>query len=240
MRVVPAIDIIDGKCVRLTQGDFGKKKVYREDPVEVALEFQDADLDCLHLVDLDGAREGHVVNWEVIRDIQEKTALSVDFGGGVKTEAEVEQLLELGVHQINVGSLAVKEPDTFSKWLKKYGTENFILSADVKNGNVAINGWLEDTKFRLFDLVERFESEGLEFLTCTDISTDGMMEGHNIGLYKKLINRFPKLKVVASGGVSSLHDLEELKYTKVYGVIIGKAIYEGKIKLEELKAFQNS
>jgi phosphoribosylformimino-5-aminoimidazole carboxamide ribotide isomerase len=240
MRVVPAIDIIDGKCVRLTQGDFGKKKVYREDPVEVALEFQDADLDCLHLVDLDGAREGHVVNWEVIRDIQEKTALSVDFGGGVKTEAEVEQLLELGVHQINVGSLAVKEPDTFSKWLKKYGTENFILSADVKNGNVAINGWLEDTKFRLFDLVERFESEGLEFLTCTDISTDGMMEGPNIGLYKKLINRFPKLKVVASGGVSSLHDLEELKYTKVYGVIIGKAIYEGKIKLEELKAFQNS
>jgi phosphoribosylformimino-5-aminoimidazole carboxamide ribotide isomerase len=124
--------------------------------------------------------------------------------------------------------------------LKKYGTENFILSADVKNGNVAINGWLEDTKFRLFDLVERFESEGLEFLTCTDISTDGMMEGPNIGLYKKLINRFPKLKVVASGGVSSLHDLEELKYTKVYGVIIGKAIYEGKIKLEELKAFQNS
>ncbi|MBN8650314.1 MAG: 1-(5-phosphoribosyl)-5-[(5-phosphoribosylamino)methylideneamino]imidazole-4-carboxamide isomerase [Cytophagales bacterium] len=240
MRVVPAIDIIDGKCVRLTQGDFGKKKVYREDPVEVALEFQDADLDCLHLVDLDGAREGHVVNWEVIRDIQEKTALSVDFGGGVKTEAEVEQLLELGVHQINVGSLAVKEPDTFSKWLKKYGTENFILSADVKNGNVAINGWLEDTKFRLFDLVERFESEGLEFLTCTDISTDGMMEGPNIGLYKKLIKRFPKLKVVASGGVSSLHDLEELKYTKVYGVIIGKAIYEGKIKLEELKAFQNS
>lgn len=240
MRVVPAIDIIDGKCVRLTQGDYGKKKVYREDPVEVALEFQDADLDCLHLVDLDGARKGHVVNWEVIRDIQEKTALSVDFGGGVKTEAEVEQLLDLGVHQINVGSLAVKDPDTFSKWLRKYGSENFILSADVKNGNVAINGWLEDTQFRLFDIVERFESEGLEFLTCTDISTDGMLEGPNIGLYKKLIKRFPKLKVVASGGVSSLHDLEELKYAKVYGVIIGKAIYEGKIKLEELKAFQNS
>lgn len=182
MRIIPAIDIIDGKCVRLTQGDYGKKKVYREDPVEVALEFQDADLDCLHLVDLDGAREGRVVNWEVIRDIHEKTALSVDFGGGVKTEAEVEQLLDLGVHQINIGSMAVKDPETFSKWLKKYGTENFVLSADVKNGNVAINGWLEDTKFRLFDLVERFESEGLEFLTCTDISTDGMLEGPNIGL----------------------------------------------------------
>ncbi|MCE7864438.1 MAG: 1-(5-phosphoribosyl)-5-[(5-phosphoribosylamino)methylideneamino]imidazole-4-carboxamide isomerase [Bacteroidetes bacterium CHB5] len=238
MRIIPAIDIIDGKCVRLTQGDFGKKKVYREDPVEVALEFQDADLDCLHLVDLDGARKGHVVNWEVIRDIQEKTALSVDFGGGVKTEAEVEQLLDLGVHQINIGSMAVTDPETFSKWLKKYGTENFVLSADVKNGNVSINGWLEDTQFRLFDLVSRFEAEGLEFLTCTDISTDGMLEGPNIGLYKKLINKFPKLKVVASGGVSSLHDLEELKYAKVYGVIIGKAIYEGKIKLEELKAFQ--
>jgi phosphoribosylformimino-5-aminoimidazole carboxamide ribotide isomerase len=240
MRIIPAIDIIDGKCVRLTQGDYGKKKVYREDPVEVALEFQDADLDCLHLVDLDGAREGHVVNWEVIRDIQEKTALSVDFGGGVKTEAEVEQLLDLGVHQINIGSMAVKEPETFSKWLKKYGTENFVLSADVKNGNVAINGWLEDTKFRLFDLVSRFESEGLEYLTCTDITTDGMLEGPNIGLYKKLINKFPKLKVVASGGVSSIEDLKELKYTKVYGVIIGKAIYEGKLKLEELKIFQNS
>ncbi|MBX2896223.1 MAG: 1-(5-phosphoribosyl)-5-[(5-phosphoribosylamino)methylideneamino]imidazole-4-carboxamide isomerase [Cyclobacteriaceae bacterium] len=240
MRIIPAIDIIDGKCVRLTQGDYGKKKVYREDPVEVALEFQDADLDCLHLVDLDGARVGHVVNWEVIRDIQEKTALSVDFGGGVKTEAEVEQLLDLGVHQINIGSMAVKEPETFSKWLKKYGTENFVLSADVKNGNVAINGWLEDTKFRLFDLVSRFEAEGLEYLTCTDISTDGMLEGPNIGLYKKLINKFPKLKVVASGGVSNLHDLEELKYAKVYGVIIGKAIYEGKIRLEDLKAFQNS
>lgn len=240
MRIIPAIDIIDGKCVRLTQGDYGKKKVYREDPVEVALEFQDADLDCLHLVDLDGAREGRVVNWEVIRDIHEKTALSVDFGGGVKTEAEVEQLLDLGVHQINIGSMAVKDPETFSKWLKKYGTENFVLSADVKNGNVAINGWLEDTKFRLFDLVERFESEGLEFLTCTDISTDGMLEGPNIGLYKKLINRFPKLKIVASGGVSSIEDLKELKYTKVYGVIIGKAIYEGKLKLDELKNFQNS
>ncbi|MBN8578251.1 MAG: 1-(5-phosphoribosyl)-5-[(5-phosphoribosylamino)methylideneamino]imidazole-4-carboxamide isomerase [Cyclobacteriaceae bacterium] len=240
MRIIPAIDIIDGKCVRLTQGDFGKKKIYREDPVEVALEFQDADLDCLHLVDLDGAREGHVVNWDVVREIQEKTALSVDFGGGVKTESEVEQLLELGVHQINVGSLAVKDPDTFSKWLKKFGTENFILSADVKGENVAINGWLEDSKFRLFDLVSRFEQEGLEYLTCTDIETDGTLNGPNIGLYKKLIKRFPALKVVASGGVANLDDLKELKYAKVYAVIIGKAIYEGKIKLDDLKAFQNS
>jgi phosphoribosylformimino-5-aminoimidazole carboxamide ribotide isomerase len=240
MRIIPAIDIIDGKCVRLTQGDYGKKKVYREDPVEVALEFQDADLDCLHLVDLDGAKKGKVVNWKVISEIQEKTALSVDFGGGVKTEEEVEQLLDLGVHQINIGSLAVKEPDVFSEWLKKYGPENFVLSADVKGDYISINGWLEDTSLRLFDLVEKFEDLGLEFLTCTDIGTDGMMQGPNIGLYKKLVKRFPNIKIVASGGVSSIDDLHELKYSKVYGVIIGKAIYEGHIKLEELKKFQNS
>lgn len=240
MRIIPAIDIIEGKCVRLTQGDFKKQKVYREDPVEVALEFQEADLDCLHLVDLDGAKKGKVVNWDVIREIQEKTALSVDFGGGVKTEEEVEQLLDLGVHQINIGSLAVKEPELFSEWLKKYGPDNFVLSADVKGENISINGWLEDTKFRLYDLVDRFAQEGLEFLTCTDIGSDGTLEGPNLGLYKKLVSRYPGVKVVASGGVSSLDDLRELRYAKVYGVIIGKAIYEGKIKLEELKAFQNS
>lgn len=240
MRIIPAIDIIDGKCVRLTQGDFKKKKVYREDPVEVALEFQEADLDCLHLVDLDGAKKGKVVNWDVIREIQERTALSVDFGGGVKTEEEVEQLLDLGVHQINIGSLAVKEPEKFSDWLKKYGPENFVLSADVKGEHVSINGWLEETKFRLFDLVDQFEKQGLEFLTCTDIGTDGTLAGPNLGLYKKLVNRYPTVKIVASGGVSSMDDLRELKYARVYGVIIGKAIYEGKIKLEELKAFQNS
>ncbi len=240
MRIIPAIDIIDGKCVRLTQGDYGKKKVYREDPVEVALEFQDADLDCLHLVDLDGAKKGKVVNWDVVREIQEKTALSVDFGGGVKTEAEVEQLLELGVHQINIGSLAVKEPDIFSDWLKKYGAENFVLSADVKGDYISINGWLEETSLRLFDLVSKYENLGLEFLTCTDIGTDGMMQGPNIGLYKKLVKRYPNIKIVASGGVSSIDDLHELKYAKVYGAIIGKAIYEGHLKLEELKAFQNS
>lgn len=240
MRVIPAIDIIDGKCVRLTQGDFGKKKIFRDDPVEVAQEFENADLDCLHLVDLDGARKGKVVNWKVIRDIHEKTALSVDFGGGVKTEEEVEQLLDLGVHQINVGSLAVKEPDVFLGWLKKYGSENFVLSADVKGELVSINGWLEESKFRLFDFVNKFEQEGLEYLSCTDITTDGTLNGPNIGLYKKLVNRFPTLKIIASGGVSSMDDLRELKYTKVFGAIIGMALYEGKINLSELKAFQNS
>ncbi len=240
MKIIPAIDIIDGKCVRLTQGDFSKMKIYREDPVEVAKEFEAADLECLHLVDLDGAKKGKVVNWDVIREIQEETALSVDFGGGVKTDEEVERLLDFGVHQINVGSMAVKEPEKFTSWLKKFGAENFVLSADVKGENVAINGWLEDTTFRLFDLVSDFTKEGLEYLTCTDIGTDGMLAGPNLSLYRKLKNKFPVLKIVASGGVSSIDDLKELKYINVYGVIIGKAIYEGKITLEELKQYQNT
>ena len=235
MRIIPAIDIIDGNCVRLTQGDFGKMKVYREDPVEVALEFQNADLEYLHLVDLDGAKKGKVVNWKVIEEIQAKTVLNVDFGGGVKTEEEVERLLGLGISQINVGSLAVKEPEKFIEWLKKYGGENFVLSADIKNEDVLINGWLESTGLRLFDLVDRFTKEGLEYLTCTDINTDGMLKGPNFDLYKKLKTRFKGLKVIASGGVSSINDLVELKKIKVHGVIVGKAIYEGRIKLNEFK-----
>jgi phosphoribosylformimino-5-aminoimidazole carboxamide ribotide isomerase len=235
MRIIPAIDIINGKCVRLSQGDYGKMKVYREDPVEVAKEFENADLEYLHLVDLDGAKKGEVVNWDVIRDIQEDTALNVDFGGGVKTDEEVQSLLDLGINQINVGSLAVKEPEKFTKWLKKYGPDNFILSADVKGENVSINGWLESTDFRLFDLVSKFEADGLEYICVTDIATDGMLAGPNFGLYKKLKKQFPKIKIIASGGVSSIDDLKELKYINVYGAIVGKAIYEGKIKLEELK-----
>lgn len=239
MRIIPAIDIIDGNCVRLTQGDFGQMKVYREDPVEVALEFQNADLEYLHLVDLDGAKRGKVINWQVIEDIQEKTVLNVDFGGGVKTEDDVEKLIDLGITQINVGSLAVKEPETFIAWLKKYGGENFILSADIKNDDVLINGWLESTGLRLFDLVDRFTKEGLEYLTCTDINTDGMLKGPNFDLYKRLKARFKGLKIIASGGVSSINDLVELKKIEVYGVIIGKAIYEGRIKLEDLKQFKS-
>lgn len=236
MKIIPAIDIIDGKCVRLTQGDYKQVKVYRDDPVEVALEFQNADLEYLHLVDLDGAKKGKVVNWDVIYSILENTALNVDFGGGIKSDKEVEQLLDLGLNQINVGSLAVREPETFKRWLKKYGPENFILSADVKDEHVMVNGWLEDSTFRLYDLVEDYVNAGLEFLTCTDIGSDGMLKGPNFGLYKKLMNRFPTLKITASGGISSIADLEELQYAKVYGVIVGKAIYEGKVKLEELKS----
>ncbi len=235
MRIIPAIDIINGKCVRLTQGDYGKVKVYREDPLDVALEFQNADLEYLHLVDLDGAKKGKVVNWKVVEEIQANTALVVDFGGGVKTEEEVQQLLDLGVNQINIGSLAIKEPDKFVEWMQKFGAENFILSADVRNENVMINGWLESANFRLFELVDGFIDKGLQYLTCTDIGLDGMLKGPNIALYKKLKNKFPDLKINASGGIASLDDLKELSYIHMHGAIVGKAIYEGRIKLEELK-----
>lgn len=237
MRIIPAIDIINKKCVRLTQGDFEKMKVYNEDPLEVAMQFQDADLEYLHLVDLDGAKKGKVVNWDVIAELQEKTALQIDFGGGVKTEEDVERLLGLDINQINIGSLAITEPERFTEWLEKYGSENFILSADVKEEEIMINGWLEPTKFRLFDLVDQYIKHGLTYLTCTDISKDGMLKGPNLNLYKKLKDRFPKLSINASGGISSLDDLNKLKSIQVDGVIIGKAIYEQRIKLEDLKKF---
>ena len=237
MRIIPAIDIIDGKCVRLTQGDFGQMKVYREDPVDVALEFQDADMEYLHLVDLDGAKKGHVVNWRVIEEIQQRTALTVDFGGGVQTDDDVEALLDLGVNQINIGSLAIKEPEKFIYWLHKHGSENFILSADVKNENVMINGWLESANYRVIDLVHRFIEHGLEYVTCTDIGSDGMLNGPNLGLYKKIKARFPNLKINASGGISTIDDIKELQYMNLHGAIVGKAIYEGRFNLADLKKY---
>jgi len=237
MRIIPAIDILHGKCVRLTQGDFGKVKIYSENPLEVAKQFQDADLEYLHVVDLEGAKKGSVVNWDVVAELQEKTALQIDFGGGVKTEEDVERLLQLDINQINIGSLAITEPEKFTEWLDKFGAENFILSADVKEEEVMINGWLEPTKFRLFDLVDQYVNHGLTYLTCTDISKDGMLKGPNLDLYKKLKDRFPKLKIIASGGITSLDDLHRLKSIQVDGAIIGKAIYEQRIKLEDLRNF---
>ncbi|HOO10065.1 MAG TPA: 1-(5-phosphoribosyl)-5-[(5-phosphoribosylamino)methylideneamino]imidazole-4-carboxamide isomerase [Cyclobacteriaceae bacterium] len=234
MKIIPAIDLVDGKCVRLSQGDYDKKKVYRDNPVEVAKEFEAADLDHLHLVDLDGAKKGEVVNWKVIGEILNKTALHVDFGGGVKTTDDVDQLLELGINRINIGSVAVKEPEKFKGWMKEYGPENFILGADVRNENVQINGWQEGTDMNLYDLISQYEPL-LKYAACTDIDTDGMLSGPNLGLYKKIKNRFPHLKVIASGGISSIEDIKQLQYIDVDAVVIGKALYEGEIKLEELK-----
>ncbi|HBK89785.1 MAG: 1-(5-phosphoribosyl)-5-[(5-phosphoribosylamino)methylideneamino]imidazole-4-carboxamide isomerase [Cyclobacteriaceae bacterium] len=235
MKIIPAIDIIGGKCVRLTQGDYGKMKVYRENPVEVAKEFEAADLEYLHLVDLDGAKKGRVVNWKIIESIQAETALKVDFGGGVKTEQEVEELLDLGIEQINIGSMAVRNPELFINLMQQFGPENFILSTDVKNELIQMSGWTEETPVTVYSLVNQFISKGLEYISCTDIHTDGMLQGPNFGLYKKLKSRFPELHIIASGGISSLKDLEELNYLKIHGAIVGKAIYENKIKLSELK-----
>jgi phosphoribosylformimino-5-aminoimidazole carboxamide ribotide isomerase len=239
MRIIPAIDIIDGKCVRLTQGDYSKMKVYRQDPVDVAKEFEDADLEYLHLIDLDGAKKGKVVNWKVIEDIQSKTSLLVDFGGGVKSTEDVESLIDLGINQINIGSLAVKQPTLFKEWLHEYGCENFILSADVQGDAVMINGWQDNSALLLADLVTTFLKDGLEFLCCTDIKTDGMLTGPNVNLYKSLREQFPTLKLIASGGISSLEDLDDLHTLKVCGAIVGKAIYENKITLHELKSIAN-
>ncbi|HEY5824061.1 MAG TPA: 1-(5-phosphoribosyl)-5-[(5-phosphoribosylamino)methylideneamino]imidazole-4-carboxamide isomerase [Cyclobacteriaceae bacterium] len=239
MRIIPAIDIIDGKCVRLTQGDYGQMKVYRADPVDVAKEFEDADLKYLHVVDLEGAKKGQVVNWDSLQEILTETSLEIDFGGGVKTDEEVEKLLDMNVNQINIGSLAVKEPEKFAGWIKRFGASNFILSADVKDEQIQVNGWQDPTQTNIYDLVTQFEKLGLESITCTDISNDGMLQGVNLALYKKLRNRFPKLKIVASGGVGSIEDLEKLKYIGVFGTIVGKAIYEKKIQLSELTQFNS-
>ncbi len=237
MRIIPAIDIIDGKCVRLTQGDYAQKKIYNENPLEVAQSFETAGLDSLHLVDLDGAKAGKVTNWKVIESITSKTKLNVDFGGGIKTEEEVKNLFSAGVRQINLGSIAVKNPNLVEGWIAKFGADKIILSADVKNEMIAISGWLENATLHINDFLRDYIRKGISYVTCTDISTDGMLKGPNVELYKRLLHLFPNLKLIASGGVSSIDDLVELKKTGVEGVIVGKAIYEGRVQLDELNQF---
>ena len=234
MRIIPAIDIIDGKCVRLTQGDYAQKKIYDDNPLEVAKRFEDAGLKSLHLVDLDGAKAGKVMNWEVIESISSNTNLMVDFGGGIKTEEEINRLFQLGVKQVNLGSIAVKSPDLVDSWIKKFGADKIILSADVKNEMIAISGWQVESSISIFDFIKDYVQKGIRHITCTDISTDGMLQGPNVQLYKKLLSRFPEIKLIASGGVSKVKDLEDLRKAEVAGVIVGKAIYEGKIEIGNL------
>lgn len=234
MRIIPAIDIIDGKCVRLTQGDYAQKKVYNENPVDVAKSFQDSGLQYLHLVDLDGAKAGKVTNWKVAEAIASQTNLDVDFGGGIKTEEEIKRLFDIGIKQVNLGSIAVKEPEKVTAWIKEFGSAKIILSADVKNYKIAINGWQENSTIGIDDFLRDYLQKGIEYVVCTDISTDGMLTGPNIELYKRLLIRFPQLHLIASGGVSSLKDLKQLKQIGTDGVIVGKAIYENKFSLEEV------
>lgn len=234
MRIIPAIDLIDGKCVRLTQGDYAQKKVYNENPLDVAKSFEDQGLQYLHLVDLDGAKAGKVTNWKVVESITTHTKLVVDFGGGIKTDDEIRKLFERGIQQVNLGSIAVKEPQKVIQWIDEFGSDKIILSADVKNNTIAISGWQENSSINIRNFLRDYIENGIEYVTCTDISTDGMLTGPNIELYKTLILSFPQLHLVASGGVGTMEDLQELKRIGVDGVIVGKAIYEGRVKLEEL------
>ncbi|MET0244604.1 MAG: 1-(5-phosphoribosyl)-5-[(5-phosphoribosylamino)methylideneamino]imidazole-4-carboxamide isomerase [Flavitalea sp.] len=235
MQIIPAIDIIDGKCVRLTEGDYSQKKIYNENPLEVALEFEDAGMQRLHLVDLDGAKAGAVKNWKVLETIASKTKLIIDFGGGIKTSKDIEIVLNSGAAMATVGSIAVKNEEEFVRLLKQYGPEKFLLGADVKDEKIAIGGWLETTKIWIYDFIQKYMEHGVKQLFCTDVSKDGKLEGPSLGLYKTIITQFPTLNFIASGGVSSMDDLEQLKDIGCSGAIVGKAIYEGRIKLEDLK-----
>ena len=234
MEIIPAIDIIDGKCVRLTEGDYAQKTVYNENPLEVAKSFEDAGIKRLHLVDLDGAKAGKVSNWKVLESIASNTKLVIDFGGGIKTETDLNIVFNSGASLATIGSLAVKEPELFETWLKQYGENRFLLGADVKGEHIAIGGWLETTNETIIDFIQKYISKGVTQLFCTDISKDGKLEGPSIELYKKIIQQFPALYFIASGGVSSMKDIDELRLIGCSGVIVGKAIYEGRIKISEL------
>jgi len=234
VEIIPAIDIIDGKCVRLTQGDYQQKKIYNEHPLEVAKQFEAVGLNRLHLVDLDGAKAGAVKNWKVLDAIASKTKLIIDFGGGIKKEDDVKIVFDSGAAFATIGSLAVKDEKTFVEWLKQYGAAKFLLGADVKNEKIAVGGWLETTDIWIYDFMDKYIGHGVKQIFCTDVSKDGLLEGPSMDLYRNIIDKFPELHFIASGGVSSMKDLEELKRIGCKGAIVGKAIYEGIIKIEEL------
>lgn len=238
MEIIPAIDLIDGKCVRLTEGDFAQKTIYNESPVEVAKQFEGAGIKRLHLVDLDGAKSGKVVNWKVLEAITRETGLVVDFGGGIKTSDEVQKVFDLGARYATVGSIAVKNEATLLEWFEKYGAEKFLVGADVKNEKLAIGGWLETTGVDIIDFISKYMVHGIRQLFCTDVSKDGKLEGPSLDLYRKIIQHFPQLHFIASGGVSSMDDLHALKDIGCKGVIVGKAIYENRITLGELTAMK--
>jgi phosphoribosylformimino-5-aminoimidazole carboxamide ribotide isomerase len=237
MHIIPAIDLIEGKAVRLTQGDYNQKKEYNARPLEVAQQFEDAGLTSLHLVDLDGAKEKRVVNWKVLELIASKTRLHIDFGGGVQSDEDLRTVFECGAKQVTGGSIAVKKPDVFEKWLSKFGPETIILGADAKNERIAVSGWEEDTKVWVYDFVENYVEKGVKYIISTDVAKDGLLEGPSFDLYRNLQDRFPTLNIIASGGVSGMQDLEVLADMNLFGVIVGKAIYEGRVTLKELSMF---
>ncbi|GAA4296517.1 1-(5-phosphoribosyl)-5-[(5-phosphoribosylamino)methylideneamino]imidazole-4-carboxamide isomerase [Aestuariibaculum suncheonense] len=243
MRIIPAIDIIDGKCVRLTKGDYDTKKVYNENPLEVAKMFEDAGIQYLHLVDLDGAKAQHIVNYKVLEQIASKTKLKVDFGGGLKTNEDLHIAFNSGARQITGGSIAVKDVKTFEGWISKYGSEKIILGADSNVGKIAISGWQEDSQEELIPFIKGYQKKGIQYVICTDISKDGMLQGPSVDLYKEIIaecssaSNGQSVKLIASGGISIIDELPILKELGCEGVIIGKAIYENRITLKQLEKF---
>ncbi|WP_299311337.1 1-(5-phosphoribosyl)-5-[(5-phosphoribosylamino)methylideneamino]imidazole-4-carboxamide isomerase [uncultured Aquimarina sp.] len=237
MRIIPAIDIIDGKCVRLSKGDYDTKKVYNENPLEVAKEFEAHGIQYLHLVDLDGAKSKHIVNHKVLDQIASKTSLKIDFGGGLKTDEDLKIAFNSGANQVTGGSIAVKDPDVFRSWLEKFGNNKIILGADAHNEKIAVSGWLEESDEELIPFVKEYQKEGVSYVICTDISKDGMLEGPSFDLYKKMLKEIEGIKLIASGGISIFDELPKLAQLGCEGTIIGKAIYENRISLKQLENY---
>ncbi|MFN5147782.1 MAG: 1-(5-phosphoribosyl)-5-[(5-phosphoribosylamino)methylideneamino]imidazole-4-carboxamide isomerase [Flavobacteriia bacterium] len=239
MRIIPAIDLIDGKCVRLTKGEYDSKKVYSDNPLDMAKDFEQHGFQRLHLVDLDGAKAGKVINLPVLESICSNTGLKVDFGGGIKTDEELEKVLSAGADQVTIGSLAVKDPVKVKEWIVRYGADKIILGADVKEQMIAVSGWLETSTLELFDFIDSYYAYGIRHVLCTDISKDGMLQGPAFSLYDDIMKNYPDLQLIASGGVSGIEDVRKLKAVGIPAVVIGKAIYEGRIDLKELASLND-
>ena len=240
IELIPAIDIIGGQCVRLTKGDYDQKTVYRDSPAEVAKEFEEIGFKRLHVVDLDGAKSKHIVNEQVLKAITNKTHLTVDFGGGIKTDEDIEKAFAAGASMVTIGSIAVTNPDLFMGWLEKYGAERIILGADVRHGKISINGWKEDSSEDLLPFLKKYVDAGVSNVLCTEISKDGTLAGPAIELYQSMMAAYPELHLIASGGVASIEDIQALDAAGIPAVVFGKAIYEGRINLNELWDWQNA
>jgi len=238
MRIIPAIDIIDGKCVRLTKGDYDTKKVYNENPIEVAKRFESVGVQYLHLVDLDGAKANHIVNYKVLEQIASKTSLKIDFGGGLKSNEDLHIAFNSGAKQITGGSIAVKDADTFEGWIEKYGSSKIILGADCNNENIAISGWQEESQLQVIPFIKGYQEKGVKYVICTDIAKDGMLEGPSFDLYKQILQEAKDVKLIASGGITTIEDINKLEDLGCEGAIIGKALYEGRISLRELETYK--
>ena len=237
MRIIPAIDIIDGKCVRLSKGDYSTQKIYNENPLEVAKAFESHGINYLHLVDLDGAKNGRITNYKILEQLASKTNLKIDFGGGLKSDADLKVAFECGASQITGGSIAVKNPELLQHWLATYGSDRIILGADQNKGKIAVSGWTETSELELVPFIQAYILKGITTVICTDISKDGMLQGPNVELYQQLITEIPKLQLIASGGVTHLSDLQKVAAVGCEGAIIGKAIYEGIITLKQLEQY---